>query len=129
MKKIKTIDLWTEQHDNHYECFNGAFVDGFERNKIAFDEYKIINNCNCTITVEAKDFKINNKHHAIVFYKKQVPVRLMVINQNTDVNKCIRVALNQYFEGSILKNVYNKLKIKKSIIDLKEIPIGGGILV
>ena len=47
MKIINTIDLWTEQHDNHYECFNGAFVDGFENNKIAFDEYKIIKNCNC----------------------------------------------------------------------------------
>ncbi|MCI8446671.1 MAG: hypothetical protein HFH31_04150 [Bacilli bacterium] len=43
MKVIKTVDLWTEQ----YECFNGAFVDGFENNKIAFDEYKIIKNCNC----------------------------------------------------------------------------------
>lgn len=28
---IKTIDLWTEQYKNHYECFNGAFVDGFEK--------------------------------------------------------------------------------------------------
>lgn len=26
---IKTIDLWTEQLDNHLECFKGAFVDGF----------------------------------------------------------------------------------------------------
>ena len=46
MKVIKTVDLWTEQYENQYECFNGAFVDGFE-NKIAFDEYKIIKNCNC----------------------------------------------------------------------------------
>lgn len=23
MKTINTIDLWTEQHDNRYECFNG----------------------------------------------------------------------------------------------------------
>ncbi len=30
MKTIKTIDLWTERKENHYECFNGAFVDGFE---------------------------------------------------------------------------------------------------
>lgn len=29
MKEIKTIDLWTEQKENHYECFNGCFVDGF----------------------------------------------------------------------------------------------------
>lgn len=30
MKTIKSIDLWTEQYENHYECFKGAFVDGFE---------------------------------------------------------------------------------------------------
>lgn len=42
MKIINSIDLWTEQHEDHYECFNGAFVDRFENNKIAFDEYKII---------------------------------------------------------------------------------------
>ena len=23
MEKIHTIDLWTEQYKNHYECFNG----------------------------------------------------------------------------------------------------------
>ncbi len=28
MKVIKTIDLWTEQKIDHYECFNGCFVDG-----------------------------------------------------------------------------------------------------
>ena len=34
MNIIRTIDLWTEPNDNQYECFNGAFVDGFENNKI-----------------------------------------------------------------------------------------------
>ena len=61
MKIIKTIDLWTEQHDNHYECFNGAFVDRFENNKVPFDTYKIIKNCNCIITVDNPDVNINNK--------------------------------------------------------------------
>ena len=28
MKIVKSIDLWTEQHENHYECFNGGFIDG-----------------------------------------------------------------------------------------------------
>lgn len=37
-----TIDLWTKQLENHYECFNVALVDGFENTKIPFDEYKII---------------------------------------------------------------------------------------
>ncbi len=120
MKTIKTIDLWTEQHENHYECFNGAFVDGFENNKIPFDEYKIIKNCNCIINVNQNDVHISNKHNAIVFYKDKIPVRLMVINKNTDVDKCIEVALNQYFEDSILKDYYDKLKIKFSEIDMKE---------
>ncbi len=60
MKTIKTIDLWTEQHDNNYECFNGTFVDGFENNEIAFDEYKIIKNCNCIINVSQNDIHICN---------------------------------------------------------------------
>lgn len=120
MEIIKTIDLWTEQHENHYECFNGAFVDGFEKGKIPFDEYKIIKNCNCIITNNQKDIHINNKHNAIVFYKQKQPVRLMVINKNTKIDKCIGIALNQYFEDSILNDVYTNLNIKSSVVDMKE---------
>ncbi len=120
--KIKTIDLWTEQHDNHYECFNGAFVDGFENNRIAFDEYKVVKNCNCIITVKSKLINIKNKHNAIVFYKNSIPVRLMVMNENTDVDKCINIALNQYFEDNLLKDLYKKLDIKATTIDMAEKP-------
>lgn len=120
MKIIKSIDLWTEQNENHYECFNGAFVDGFENNKIAFDEYKIIRNCNCIITVSNPNINISNKHNAIVFYKDKNPVRLMVINKNTDIDKCIGIALNQYFEDGTLQVLYDNLKIKSSIIDMNE---------
>ncbi len=120
MKTIKTIDLWTEQHENHYECFNGAFVDGFENNKIPFDEYKIIKNCNCIINVSQNDIHISNKHNAIVFYRDKIPVRLMVINKSTDVDKCIEVALNQYFGNSTLKDYYDKVDIKFSTIDMNE---------
>ena len=123
MKTIKSIDLWTEQNENHYECFNGAFVDGFENNKIAFDEYKIIKNCNCIITVNNPNIIISNKHNAIVFYKDKNPVRLMVINKNTDIDKCIKIALTQYFENETLQVLYDNLQIKSSIIDIKETPI------
>ena len=123
MKTIKSIDLWTEQYENHYECFNGAFVDGFENNKIAFDEYKIIENCNCIITVSNPKINISNKHNAIVFYKDKNPVRLMVINKNTDIDKCIKIALNQYFENETLQVLYDNLQIKSSIIDIKKTPI------
>lgn len=123
METFRTIDLWTEQHKNHYECFNGCFADGFENNKIAFDEYKIVKNCNCIITINNKDIHISNKHNAIIFYKENTPVRLMVINKNTEIENCINVALNQYFNDSILSKLYDKLNIKFSIVDMKEEPI------
>lgn len=42
MKTIKTIDLWTEQHENHYECFKVSFEDEFENNKIPFSVLTMI---------------------------------------------------------------------------------------
>lgn len=123
MKKINSIDLWTEQYENHYECFNGAFVDGFGNNKIPFDEYKVIKNCNCIISVSKSNILISNKHNAIVFYKDRNPVRLMVINKNTDIDKCINIALNQYFADGILQELYNSLGIKLVKVDMNEQPI------
>lgn len=123
MKIIKTIDLWTEQYINHYECFNGAFVDGFDNNNIPFDQYKIIKNCNCIITVSTEEININNKHNSIVFYKDNIPVRLIVINKETEIEKCINIALNQYFGDKKLQILYDSNNIKSSIVDMKEKPI------
>lgn len=123
MNIIRTIDLWTEQHDNHYECFNGAFIDGFENDKIPFDSYKIVKNCNCEILVDDKEININNKHNAIIFYRNNIPIRLMVINKNTDVDKCIDVALSQHFNDSLLKCYYDKNSINSKLIDMHEEPI------
>ena len=120
---INTIDLWTEQYENHYEVFNGAFVDGFSNDNVPFDSYKLVKNCNCIIEISNKDINIRNKHHALIFYKDNVPVRLMVINENTDIDKCIDLALNQFFNNETLKEVYERNSIKSSIIDLKEKPI------
>ena len=123
MNIIRTIDLWTEKDTNHYECFNGAFVDGFENNKKPFDEYKTIKNCNCIITIDNKNINIRNKHNAIIFYKNQLPVRLMVINGDTDIDKCVNLALSQRFQDVKLIELYKRLDIKSSIVDLKETPI------
>lgn len=123
MNIIKTIDLWTEQHKNHYECFNGAFVDGFENNKIPFDEYKIVKNCNCIITISNEEINISNKHNSIVFYKDNKPVRLMVINKDTEIEHCIEIALNQYFDDKKLQVLYDSNNIKSSIIDMNEQPV------
>lgn len=122
MNIIRTIDLWIKQHDNHYECFNEAFVDGFENDRIPFD--KIVKNCNCEILVDNKEININNnKHNAIVFCKNNVPIRLIVINKNTDVNKCFNVALSQRFNNLILKDYYDKNNINSKLIDMHEKPI------
>ena len=97
-------------------------MDGFEEEKIPFDEYKIVKNCNCLIEYNDKNINISNKHHAIVFYKEKNPVRLMVVNKDTEINHCIEVALNQY-SGGALKDLYQSLNIQSSVIDLKETPI------
>lgn len=126
MNTIKTIDLWIEPKENQYEGFNGAFVDGFSNGNIAFDKYKVVKNCNCTIEVSSKDIIVNNKHNAIIFYKNNKPVRLYVINKNTDIDKCINIALNQYFENGILSDLYKNYNIQREDIDLKEEPIFNG---
>lgn len=117
---IKTIDLWTEQYINHYECFNGAFVDGFENDNIPFNKYKIVKNCNCIITTNREDINISNKNNAIIFYDDEKPVRLVVINKDTDIENCISVALSQNFNNTTLKKLYEDKKIKSYIIDMKE---------
>lgn len=123
LNTIKTIDLWTEQNENHIECFSGAFVDGFENGNIPFDTYKVIRNGNCIITSNLNELNISNKHNAIVFYKNNIPVRLMVINQNTDIDNCINVALSQQFNDFALNEIYKKLAIKRYDIDLRQQPI------
>lgn len=120
MNIIKTIDLWTEARDNHYECFNGAFVDGFDDGNIAFDKYRVIRNCNCIIDVSSKTINIKNKHNAIIFYKNGQAVRLMVANKNTNMDKCISVALNQFFADGVLSDLFEKNNIEREDIDLAE---------
>ena len=120
MKIIRSIDLWTEQKDNQAECFNGAFIDGFEKDEIPFDSYKIIKNCNCAIVCNDSSLNITNKHQAIVFYKDNVPVRLMVVNKNTNIDGCINTALRQEFRGTTLGYLFELLKIERKNVDLKE---------
>ena len=120
---VKTIDLWTEQYKNHYECFNGAFVDGFENGKIPFNKYKIVKNCNCIIKSNRQDINISNKHNSIIFYYNEIPVRLMVINKDTEIEKCINIALKQNYNNKLLKDLYEENNIESYIVDLKETPI------
>ena len=47
----------------------------------------------------------------------------MVINQNTDIDNCINVALSQQFNDFSLNEIYIKLAIKRYDIDLRHQPI------
>ena len=123
METYRTIDLWTEPFDNYYDCFSGAFVDGFENGNIPFDSYKVIRNCNCIIKTNIPALNITNKHNAIVFYKDGVPVRLLVANRATDVDKCIEVALSQQYNNHVLSNVFETLGINRIDVDLKQKPL------
>ena len=96
--EIKTIDLWTEQHANHQNCFNGAFIDGVNEQSLPYDKIKIVRNCNCIIT-NNENLPIANKHNAIVFYTEGRPVRLVVLEHDTDVDNCIKIALRQHISG------------------------------
>ena len=120
---IKTIDLWTEQYKNQYECFNAAFLDGMEKNECPFNRYKIVKNCNCIITTNKKDINISNKHNAVIFYSDNKPVRLLVANKDTQIDNCINIALNQYFNNITLREFYENNNIKSETIDLNEKPI------
>lgn len=121
MKIINTIDLWTEQIDNHYDCNNGAFIDGFS-NGIPFDTYEVIKNCNCIINTNT-ELNITNKHQAIIFLKNDEPVRLLVVNKDTDIDKAIEIALNQEINGQLLRDVYETFGIKRIDLDYHQKPI------
>lgn len=123
MNIIRTIDLWTEQNPNHTECFCGAFIDGFLDSEIPFDSYKIVRNCNCIIECNQSNLNISNKHNAIVFYKNNIPVRLVAINKETDIDKCIEVALNQSFLDKTLNDVFIRRGIKQYDINLNQVAI------
>ncbi len=118
--EIKTIDLWTEQHANHQNCFNGAFIDGVNEQSLPYDKIKIVRNCNCIIT-NNENLPIANKHNAIVFYTEGRPVRLVVLEHDTDVDNCIKIALRQHISGGgTLKERLIKENVMLEEIDLKQ---------
>lgn len=122
-KKIFTTDVWTESYDNHYECLNGSFIDGIAGGFLPYDEYKVIKNCNCIVSMNCDGLSIGNKHNAIIFYKNGKVVRLAVLNKNTAVEAMIENALNQSVGNLKLKEFLQIKKVKSKIVDLGQTPI------
>ena len=72
---------------------------------------------------EQDALNIRNKHNAIIFYKGNKPVRLLVINKDTNIECCINNALNQKYEDTNLSNLFIKNNITSFTIDMQESPI------
>lgn len=123
MNKIISTDIWTEQHRNHFELINGCFSDGFLANEVVFDKYKIVKNCNCIIKSTKNALPIGNKHNAIVFYKNNKVVRLALLCKDTNLDFCIKNALNQKINNIKLIDIFRKKNIINEAVDLGEEPI------
>ncbi len=117
---IKTIDLWTEQYPKHHEleCIKGAFIDGFESHDLPYDSIEIIRNCECVISNNA-NLDISNKHNAVIFFKKNTPVRLLVFNYQGDLDKLLSEILKQNVGCKSLKDIYeqNIISIKATLLN------------
>lgn len=120
---IKTTDVWTEQNSNQYECFNGAFIDGIDNNYIPYDRYKIVLNCNCKISTNTNRIIVGNKHNAIIFFKNDKVVRLVVLTTKTNVLNCIENAINQKYKNIKLKDIFVIKNIKQEVLNLKQTPV------
>ncbi len=109
VKIVKTIDLWTEQYPKNHEleCIKGAFIDGFESQGLPYDSIEIIKNCNCVISNNA-NLDISNKHNAVIFYKNNNPVRLLVFNYQGDFDKLLSEILKQNIGCTSLKEIFDK---------------------
>lgn len=120
MKTINTTDIWTEPYKNYDDCTCGAFIDGIENDY--YDSYKVVLNCNCVISAP-KEIVVGNKHNAVIFYKNGEVARLLLLTNETNVEKSINKALNQEINGEKLKTLLLKRGVKREKVDLKEKPI------
>ncbi|MDE6583693.1 MAG: hypothetical protein K2K31_03500, partial [Clostridia bacterium] len=78
-----------------------------------------VKHCNCIIENNAK-LKISNKHNAVVFFKNGVPVRLLVAENDTNIDMCVNNALAQQVGKEKLQSFVSSGKIICKVIDLCE---------
>lgn len=128
-KIIKGIDFWLITTDNERERFleySKAFRAGFNADKInkaitsSYDYYCIYQNCNCELY--CSHYKLPVCHTAIVFYKEQRPIRLLVDLPLTNVQTCVDFALAQRVGPYSLLGIFQKSGVETRTIDLGEKP-------
>lgn len=83
-QKITTIDLWLPVEDQRTETYDKAFRAGFDVTRAnhnyaitpSYDRIEIYYNCN--VGVEFLQPSLSYRHTAILFYREDCPIRLIV---------------------------------------------------
>ena len=123
-KPIQSIDLWVAVGTNDVRAVKGAFTDDMHiLGECAYDRYKIVKNCNFlaqTCNCHSIKVRLRPKQTAVVFYKQNVPVRLLAVDGHTPLQGLINMAMVDRVGRVSLQRIIDERGIKASEIDLKE---------
>ncbi len=123
---IQSIDLWIAVGHNDLRAVRGAFTDDMHiLGECAYDRYKIVKNCNFlpkSCNHHSIQVRLRPKQIAVVFYKKNLPVRLLVTDGGSDIQGMINMAMVDRVGRVSLQRIIDEREITVSEIDLKESP-------
>lgn len=125
MSIITSIDLWITNNTDNFEEFDAAFADGIGNNPkdIAYDHYLIVKNCHALSACNDPRITVRDKQLAIVFYRHNKPVRLLLSDQHTQVEACISHAVVQRIGNYSLQSLHEKYRITHETISLDSKPL------
>ena len=131
--KIQTIDLWIPDNNHRNLIYNKAFRAGLDAkraysNKAISKSYdKVVFYQNCNIAMEFSLLNLDYRHTAILFFKDEQPIRLLVDNAPAaEVQAMYEYATQQRLGPNgqySLKRIIEENNISIETVDLKEKPI------
>lgn len=124
LKEVEQIDLWIAVGNQDVRAIVGAFTDDMHiPQECAYDRYKIVKNCNflpkchnCTPI----EVRLRPKQTAVIFYKQDHPIRLLVTDSTTDLQSCINMAMVKRIDHASLQRIIEERGITYSEVDLGE---------
>lgn len=103
-----------------YECFNGAFIDGFENDRIPFDEYKVVKNCNCIITTNkkiCKNYNVSVTEYLTATYIYAMYLSIYERNSKEEIIISVPIDLRKYYQVNTLFNFFVCMNINSKIVE------------
>lgn len=106
------IDLRIEDLQHQFASWQEAFTDGFaealDGGDVPYDDYKIVKGCKCRIELKNSPFEVHARNLAVVFYRGQQPVRVLLASILSDFNALVTSALSVAHDeqtlGAYLRN-------------------------